>query len=722
MLKTALLLALTPLPAQDYVVACASKDAGYLAAAETLRAHHRGKLLRFDPGDLGPLHKQLRALQPRHVAYLVEPTQLDYDLCRRLLQMATELDEDPFVDFAYGFFTGATAAEVQAFVARSVAFKAAQAEIRYGRIAGGVPRSMKLERPHRLRGSQLQGPYLLVAGKKTFPEEGHDRDFVRRELPGLAGHNLLMFIGHGMPREVGGGPDYKDLKGLDFSGAVVLNVPCYNGTTHRYFERDYRAGTVAAKTIPLGESFALAMLRTGVLGYTAYTCPRPAGPELDCDLQNLVVKGTDLGTARRRDYDKTVLGFMGYGSERLQLARIQDGARLPPVRDAVRDMMLEGATGGILFGDPALQPFAPRPGEALVRQQLKPGAGHIDLELDCPAHSAWLVCNDPTARIGRTMALRTYARVPLGKRLVRDVELRSARVGQDQPESTRLIWALESDRGETFLQVKAMLARPTRPGGVEVSLRIHTTEDPALAKARGGTPIPEPAAKGPNRQPGRPTPRPASSGRVDFNRTTISPAMRRLQATWQVRDAVLEEALSLTRLAMTGREAKALAAYKQHGAEGFRALCLLLQLGHHHYRSKHLLTATWDPRERARLFGLTRARPLPHYGDWTLLDVLGLDRAAATRTFLFQALRSAPDGGVFAHAALGLARQGSDTAVPEVVKRLCANAPRDRGVAHLLIRALERFGGEAAKAGLLRYAALPDASRADLAKQTAAKL
>ena len=40
-------------------------------------------------------------------------------------------------------------------------------------------------------------------------------------------------------------------------------------------------GVVEQHSVPPEESFCLALLRTGVVGYTAYVCPRPAGPELD---------------------------------------------------------------------------------------------------------------------------------------------------------------------------------------------------------------------------------------------------------------------------------------------------------------------------------------------------------------------------------------------------------------------------------------------------------
>jgi hypothetical protein len=61
-------------------------------------------------------------------------------------------------------------------------------------------------------------------------------------------------------------------------GAVVLNVACYTGVTSTWYKSDWRASKWTRQTVAPEDSFSLALLHTGVLGYTAYLCPRPAGP------------------------------------------------------------------------------------------------------------------------------------------------------------------------------------------------------------------------------------------------------------------------------------------------------------------------------------------------------------------------------------------------------------------------------------------------------------
>src|SRR5205814_9189752 len=137
----------------------------------------------------------------------------------------------------------------------------------------------------------------------------------------------------------------------------ALNMDCDTGVTGPWFENGWRERALRKRKIPTSESFALALLRTGVIGYVAYVCEWPAGPELFTDVSALVSEGMSLGEVRRRDYDKIVLGYLGYGASRLELKPIADGQKMEPAKDIARDFMLESATGGVLFGDPALVPF-----------------------------------------------------------------------------------------------------------------------------------------------------------------------------------------------------------------------------------------------------------------------------------------------------------------------------------------------------------------------------
>jgi hypothetical protein len=487
-------LALGPAPAlaDDYVVLAApSKDPGFRAAAEKLAAAHGAKVVALDPAAPEKVLPELKRLAPRHVALVLPPGDLDFAFQRRFLETATRLDDDPFVDFAFGYVTGATGADASAFVDACLAAGAKPVPAVLGALWGGNDSSLDRSGDYRFR----TGRAPLVRCQVKGDEKTHDRAFLAGWLPRLARCTLLEFSGHGFPEQVVGGMDAADVKGLRLPGAVVLNVACWTGVTRTWFEET--DGKLARLEVAPEKSLALALLRTGICGYTAYLGPRPAGPELDRDLVSLAADGDSLGDARRRDYDKTVLGFLGYGEERLRLERIEDGTRVRPGRDEVRDIMLEDATGGVVFGDPAVRPFVPRPGDDPIATKVERGEKAIVVTADCPHECIWLHLPDPTGRIGGETAMKVYERIPLRDLLVRDVVVDDVRVGEVRLAS-RVVWAVEEDHGERFVHVKVMFPRIGEcPKDADLSLRftVNAAASPASARKRGGS-VEEPLRNG----------------------------------------------------------------------------------------------------------------------------------------------------------------------------------------------------------------------------------
>src|SRR5262245_27065826 len=686
----------------DYVVLAAVKEGDpYDASAQTLAGHHHAKVVRFDPADLEPVRKALLAAMPRNVALVMRPEQIDFAFARRFLQLATELDDDPFVDFAFGYITGSTADDAKALAEAGVARKPKAAAPKVATVAGGCPQSMAATQPYLLRRKQLDAIQLYCAGgdraggERAGGEKAggeRDRAFLKEQLPRLQGRDVVTFVGHGYPREVVGGPSFAELASLRLDGAVVLNVACYTGVTQRFFEDDYQTTTVRGREVPQGESFCLALLHTGVVGYTAYLCPRPAGPELDTDLAALAADGSSLGDARRRDYDKTVLGFLGFGEERLRLEPVADGTKFAPNRDAVRDMMLEGATGGVLFGDPACVPFAARAGEAPVAIDVDADARGLRVRAKAAGDALFLQCNDPTASFGKSMAMKVYARVPLGDRQVEDVVVDELKVGR-APQPSRVLWAVEQDHGERFLQLKVNFARSDHMGGdLALTTRVITTSDASKARTRGGEVQRRPAAS------------------KDVRSRQAEPFMIERAAARQVPREVLQAALDASAQLIGDREVAAgaterLAAF---GSEGFRAVCALIEVGHAHYRTWELLRATWHPGDERHLLALAAGPELPNFASWTVFEGLGAADTPEVRAWLQARLRDEPDAGIWMAVAKGLAHLGDQGAAKAIGARVLEARTGWDGVEPHLIDALAELGGPDAIAALEKIAAKPD--------------
>jgi len=673
------------LPAQagaSLVLAAVGEGHPFDRAAQRLAEGRGAEIVRFDPADLSPLRDRIRDLAPRYVTLVVTPEQLDFDLQRRFLQFATELDDDPFVDFSYGYVTGRDGAAALALVERGLARRPVAPE-RVVRVGGGARESTRRTQPFGLRTGAIPGEWWSVAGERRFPEEGRDRAFMAQHLPALRGSDAVEFIGHGWPHEVVGGPEARDLAGVDLDGAVALNVACFTGVTHRWFERDYRAGAVHLRTVPLEQSFCLAALDTGLLGYTAYLCPRPAGPELDTDLADLLVGGASLGDARRRDYDETVLGFLAYGEPRLDLARFEDGARFAPVRDAVRDMMLEGATGGVLFGDPEVVPFTADVDRAPVDVVCAPSERGVRVEIAVPRALLGTQCADQTAKWGSKMAMKVHARVALGRAVPTEVQVLELSLGGTAVAS-RLIWAFEEDRGEHFVQLKVYWSRDDMPrGDVRAVVQVRTSRDPAALVKRGGEIHPAPSAPA------------VAAKRASGSRTLDADIL-----ACAARRRVSEEAMQITLDASAQLRGVAGVApdiqqrFAALGSEGYRGVCVLIEVGHTHAYVRRLLPLVWSPGDERDLLVLAQRDDLPNWADWTALAGLGASDTPEVRRYLLGALASERDAGRYMSIAEALAELGMTEVAAAVGDRILEQRQGWSGVEGYLIDVLGSLGGD----------------------------
>ncbi len=136
MLKTATVLLALSLPAlADYVVLVGVDDTDPYSEAAKLLAEHHGtdRILRFDPAKPETVVPTLRRIGPTHVAIVLRPEQIHVNSVRRFLRMSTTIDDDPFVDFEFGYITGETAAEAVRFVENIIRASKRKTLVKFGK-------------------------------------------------------------------------------------------------------------------------------------------------------------------------------------------------------------------------------------------------------------------------------------------------------------------------------------------------------------------------------------------------------------------------------------------------------------------------------------------------------------------------------------------------------------------------------------------------------------
>ncbi|MCP3860280.1 MAG: hypothetical protein GY704_11565, partial [Phycisphaeraceae bacterium] len=183
-----------------------------------------------------------------------------------------------------------------------------------------------------------------------------------------------------------------------------------------------------------------------------------------------------LGEARREDYAKIVLGYLGFGEKSISVGDWPTGKKLPVKQvQPVRHRMLEGSTGGILYGDPAYRPYPAMKDVNPITTTVTRVDDELRIDLSVRAREVFLWCADPFRQFDpetRTMAMKAYTRVelPTGFPEVGGVRVESASWGGTAMNTMPVIWAEETDRGRRYLHVKPGWARESRRGPIAITL------------------------------------------------------------------------------------------------------------------------------------------------------------------------------------------------------------------------------------------------------------
>jgi hypothetical protein len=339
--------------AGDYLVLLDGGDASPFAnAARRLADRRKGQVRSWAAADRPATLKLLRELQPATVVFVLAPEKIDVDLAHELLALATRVDDDPFVDFEYGFITGRDGPAAERFVERTLAAadrKFGRRGAFFGTWEGPVlPPAAPLGAMSAL-GLEFEQHFILARD-----DEARRAAAARAALGKLSGCDVLLFLSHGYPDQFVGGFRAADLREwrIDLAPAVLINCACYNGAPGRWYELSPTGGVDRGVVKP-AESVALALLDSGICAYFAGIDPWH-GPLANQLFSYVVDDGLRLGAAAKCMQDRLALEFL------------PDRINYPPAREhrfageGVENRRSNGA-GMIFYGDPSLAPFAADP-------------------------------------------------------------------------------------------------------------------------------------------------------------------------------------------------------------------------------------------------------------------------------------------------------------------------------------------------------------------------
>jgi hypothetical protein len=307
---------------------------------DLLRARGATAVVRFDPERMDRAFETLRRLAPGAVAVVVRPETLDVHFHFDLLERASRLDDDPFVDFAFGYFTGATPEEAVAF-ARGTAptpGEHARSVLEFGPSTPARPLTVSVRHPW------AKG---FTTRRLAHAEGATD---VATLLAPTRGVGVLSAWGHGEPEGVSGGLQGAHVRaaGLDLAGTLYFSGPCFCGVTDGWWRP--RGFVAVRRRVAPGDSLLLALLGARATAVFAGLDP-DRGETNHHELEHLLVTGAPLGAASKATYDQAVLAY-----RRPEFRLPRHAATRPAYRD-IHDQMISSSAGRALFGDPTYAPF-----------------------------------------------------------------------------------------------------------------------------------------------------------------------------------------------------------------------------------------------------------------------------------------------------------------------------------------------------------------------------
>jgi hypothetical protein len=352
-----------PGPAGGYVVLTDLAETDpFFAAARKLQAYRSAQLISFPHGRPDEALKALKQAQPTFVAVVVRPETLEVNFAYEILELAAKLDDDPFVDFAYGFITGATAADALELVERTI-----EAE---RKAIPAVPRLIAFG-PTSTPQADDGNAFEWLKGWRTKRIEHKPGNFPPENLPDLAEADVVRFWGHGGPDGVDGGLAQSDLSSINIRARIVFAGPCFSAVTRNYFDELACGKHLEALSVDADKSLALSFLSKGAVAYFG------ALQEDRCisagqEMEQALTSGAPVGLVLKQLQDRIALSLP---NRSMHFSRLEAGAMPPKEKGVEAQLRLYAAR--VLLGDPAFVPFPAQIGQALKTETLAFPTGFV---------------------------------------------------------------------------------------------------------------------------------------------------------------------------------------------------------------------------------------------------------------------------------------------------------------------------------------------------------
>lgn len=422
-----------------------SANAWYAPIQVLKKAGYR-EVISIRPWNAKKAFAALKRSGPGAVICVFRPKTIDVNFHFDFLERAARLDKDPFVDFHFGYITGATPKEAAAFAASACAG-------RKKKIAKSILEFGPSSRPAEVT-APIDHKWAKNFKSRRWAHAENATDVVEK-LAKLKPKGILSAWGHGMPDGVDHGMKGIELtaqKKLDLSSCLYFSGPCYCGVPSGWFKLNQ--GKIERTEVKPEASFILGLMRVGIIA--AFAGLDPDRGETNHHEREHVLMGESLGAASKATYDDVVIAL---GKPELKLLRYKVGERRP--HKNVRETMISGGACRTLFGLPDSKPFK-QSGDSPFR--VKPLMTKKGLVIDWTTKEGigpyWLPVDVFNGEGGWTHRLRFRCEIPI-KQAQKLKSLKVIRVTKDDQDLTYInpTAAIELFGGKAYLHLTIAFPR-----------------------------------------------------------------------------------------------------------------------------------------------------------------------------------------------------------------------------------------------------------------------
>lgn len=404
-------------------------------SVDWLAERRYARVRQFRADDLSLVRSWLRDFDPTYVAVFLRPEDLDANFHLAFLDLACRLDDDPFPDFAFGYFLASGPADLQRQMKnlQGVEAKFEKRLMRFTEFEPGAAASADETR---------KLAWATDLPVRRFAVKDGDVEFLRKGSDAVERAAYLVLSGKGWAEGIRGLPA-PEIQRLKLDSTVVFSSVDFTGAAGAGF--DVEGGFVRRWTVPPDRSVALTFIRGGAAAMFA-----PLGktrPDFaDFEWSDAVLADAPLGWTMKHGYDLAILQA-GAPPAPLGLAE----AKRPP---SGLDAPLHLAATRVLFGDPMLKPYA-RPVMKPVEHVRTTASGRTP-EGDTILESTWkVVAYDCTPFFADPAGgKRIHLRIPLPPETRRaKAELKTCAAREKPVAAAIAAQALEVWRGDPVLHV-----------------------------------------------------------------------------------------------------------------------------------------------------------------------------------------------------------------------------------------------------------------------------